>query len=141
MSAAARAATLEHWSALIEGLFDPVWLVDATDLSILAANTAAGELLGIDAWSLRGRAATDLSATAEDIAFWAEAAAGLSEAILSYSVVRRFDGSIVPVTRRVSRIGQMSDCEVLVVTLRDLTQQRAAEEELDTRVAELRATL
>ncbi|WOB08908.1 putative bifunctional diguanylate cyclase/phosphodiesterase [Piscinibacter gummiphilus] len=141
MSAAARAATLEHWSALIEGLLDPVWLVDAIDLTILAANTAAGELLGIDAWSLRGRAATDLSATAEDIAFWAEAAAGLSEAILSDTVVRRFDGSIVPVTRRVSRIGQMSDCEVLIVTLRDLTQQRAAEEELDTRVAELRATL
>jgi diguanylate cyclase (GGDEF)-like protein/PAS domain S-box-containing protein len=141
MSAAARAATLEHWSALIEGLLDPVWLVDATDLSILAANTAAGELLGIDAWSLRGRSATDLSATAEDFAFWDEAREGLSEAILSDTVVRRFDGSIVPVTRRVSRIGQMSDCEVLIVTLRDLTQQRAAEEELDTRVAELRATL
>jgi diguanylate cyclase (GGDEF)-like protein/PAS domain S-box-containing protein len=141
VSAAARAATLEHWSALIEGLLDPVWLVDALDLKILAANTAAGELLGIDAWSLQGRAATDLCATAEDIAFWDEARQGLSEAILSDTVVRRFDGSIVPVTRRVSRIGQMSDCEVLIVTLRDLTAQRAAEEELDTRVAELRATL
>jgi diguanylate cyclase (GGDEF)-like protein/PAS domain S-box-containing protein len=141
MSVAAREATLEHWSALTEGLLDPVWLVDAQSLVILSANTAAGELLGIDAWSLRGRLATDLSATAEDIAFWAEAAAGLSEAILSDTVVRRFNGSIVPVTRRVSRVGQMSDCEVLIVTLRDLTQQRVAQEELDTRVAELRATL
>ncbi|MET0334430.1 MAG: EAL domain-containing protein [Rhizobacter sp.] len=141
MSEAARAAALEHWSALIEGLLDPVWLVDAHDLSILAANTAAGDLLGIDAWSLRGRPAVDLSATAEDIAFWDEVGRGLSEAILSDTVVRRFDGSIVPVTRRVSRIGEMSDCEVLLVTLRDLSRQRAAEEELDTRVAELRATL
>jgi diguanylate cyclase (GGDEF)-like protein/PAS domain S-box-containing protein len=141
MSVAARAAALEHWSALIEGLLDPVWLVDAHGLSILAANTAAGELLGIDAWSLRGRAATDLSATAEDIAFWDEVTHGTGDAILSDTVVRRFDGSIVPVTRRVSRIGEMSDCEVLLVTLRDLTRQRAAEEELDTRVAELRATL
>jgi diguanylate cyclase (GGDEF)-like protein/PAS domain S-box-containing protein len=141
MSSAAREATLEHWSALIEGLLDPVWLVDAQGLVILAANTAAGELLGVDAWSLRGRVATDLSATAEDLAFWAEAATGLSEAILSDTVVRRFNGSIVPVTRRVSRVGQMSDCEVLIVTLRDLTQQRVAQEELDTRVAELRATL
>lgn len=141
MSAAARAAALEHWSALIEGLLDPVWLVDARDLAILGANTAAGELLGVDAWSLRGRAATDLSATAEDIAFWNEVGDGLSEAILSDTIVRRFDGSIVPVTRRVSRVGHLSDSDVLVVTLRDLTAQRASEEELDTRLAELRATL
>ncbi len=141
MSEAARAAALEHWSALIEGLLDPVWLVDAHGLAILAANTAAGDLLGIDAWSLRGRPVHELCATAEDLAFWDEAARGLSETILSDTVVRRFDGSIVPVTRRVSRVGQMCDCEVLLVTLRDLTQQRAAQEELDRRVAELRATL
>jgi diguanylate cyclase (GGDEF)-like protein/PAS domain S-box-containing protein len=133
---------LAHWSALIEGLLDSVWLVDAKTLRILAANTAAGDLLGIDAWSLRGRTAADLSATAEDIAFWNEVAEGLSDAILSDSVVRRFDGSIVPVTRRVSRIAGDDDAEsVLIVTLRDLSHQRAVQEELDTRVAELRATL
>ena len=147
MSRAARASALEHWSALIESLLDPVWLVDAHDLRIVAANTAAGELLGIDAWSLRGRAATDLCATAEDIVFWDEVAKGVSDAILSDTVVRRFDGSIVPVTRRVSRVrhgAELSDSgsgEVLAVTLRDLSRQRAVEEELDTRVAELRATL
>ena len=138
MSAAAREAALEHWSALIEGLLDPVWLVDADTLHIVAANTAAGALLGTDAWSLRGRAAADLSATAEDIVFWSEVAAGLTDAILSDTVVRRFDGAIVPVTRRVSRLG--AD-DVLVVTLRDLSAQRQAEDELETRVAELRATL
>ncbi|MBC7993463.1 MAG: EAL domain-containing protein [Rhizobacter sp.] len=138
MSAAARAAELEHWSALIEGLLDPVWLVDGVSLRIEAANTAAGNLLGVDAWAMRGRAAADLSATAEDIVFWSEVAAGLTDAILSDTVVRRFDGAIVPVTRRVSRIG--SD-PMLVVTLRDLRVQRATEEELESRVAELRATL
>lgn len=138
MSAAGRAAALEHWSALIEGLLDPVWLVDAQSLRIEAANTAAGALLGIDAWSLRGRAAADLSATAEDIVFWNEVAAGLTDAILSNTVVRRFDGAIMPVTRRVSRLGHD---DMLVVTLRDLSQQRAAEEELESRVAELSATL
>jgi len=92
----------------------------------------------VDAWTLRGRAASDLSATAEDIVFWSEVAAGLTDAILSDTVVRRFDGSIVPVTRRVSRL----DCEsMLIVTLRDLSAQRATEDELETRLAELRATL
>jgi diguanylate cyclase (GGDEF)-like protein/PAS domain S-box-containing protein len=57
---------------------------------------------------------------------------------LSDTVVRRFDGAIVPVTRRVSRLGC---ADVLVVTLRDLSRQRHAEDELETRVAELRATL
>ena len=138
MSAAAQEAALEHWSTLIEGLLDPVWLVDATSLRIAAANSAAGSLLGVDAWTLRGRAASDLSATAEDIVFWSEVAAGLTDAILSDTVVRRFDGSIVPVTRRVSRL----DCEsMLIVTLRDLSAQRATEDELETRLAELRATL
>jgi diguanylate cyclase (GGDEF)-like protein/PAS domain S-box-containing protein len=131
-------SSLEHWSALIEGLLDPVWLVDAHRLQILAANTAAGELLGVDAWSLRDRAATDLSATAEDIVFWNEVGQGLSDAILSDTVVRRFDGSIVPVTRRVSRI---ADTDTLIVALHDLSQQRAVQDELDARVSELRATL
>ncbi len=138
MSAAGKAAALEHWSALIEGLLDPVWLVDATTLNIVAANTACGTLLGIDAWSLRGRSAAELSATAEDVVFWGEVAGGLTDAILSDTVVRRFDGTIVPVTRRVSRLG---DADTLIVTLHDLSRQRAAEDELETRVAELRATL
>ncbi len=129
---------LDHWAPLIEGLLDPVWLVDGHTLHIVAANTAAGDLLGIDAWSLQGRPAADLGATAEDIAFWNEVSNGLDEAILSDTVVRRFDGAIVPVTRRVSR---MSRGGMLVVTLRDLRRQRQVEEELEARVAELRATL
>ena len=138
MSAAGRAAAIEHWSALIEGLLDAVWLVDAHSLRIEVANTAAGMLLGIDAWSLQGRVATELSATSEDFAFWNDVAAGLGDAILSDTVVRRFDGAIIPVTRRVCRLGRE---DVLVVTLRDLSRERAAEDELETRVAELRATL
>ena len=138
MSEAAESAALEHWSALIEGLLDPVWLVHHKTLRITAANTAAGTLLGVDAWSLRGRAAADLSATGEDIVFWNEVAAGLTDAILSDTVVRRFDGAIVPVTRRVSRLGSG---DMLVVTLRDLSRQRATEDELEARVAEMQATL
>jgi diguanylate cyclase (GGDEF)-like protein/PAS domain S-box-containing protein len=138
VSAAEGSAALEHWAGLIECLLDPVWLVDADTLRIVAANTAAGTLLGIDACSLRGRPAAELSATAEDVIFWGEVAGKLTDAIHSDSVVRRFDGATVPVTRRVSRLGTG---EMLVVTLRDLSRQRATEEELETCVAELRATL
>ena len=58
------------WSVLIEGLLDAVWLVDAARLRIVAANAAAGALLGVDPATLVGRTAAELSATPEDIAFW-----------------------------------------------------------------------
>ncbi len=136
MSAAMSPPAWAHWATLIEGLFDAVWLVDAQDLKIVAANAAAGTLFGTDAPSLCGRTAPDLGASAEDIVFWDEVAAGVCDAIHSDTIIRRIDGAIVPVTRRVSPLAG----GVLVVTLRDLSAQRAAADELETRLAELRAT-
>jgi PAS domain-containing protein len=41
--------------ALIDGLLDAVWLVDPDNLHIVAANRAAGELIGVEAGSLCGQ--------------------------------------------------------------------------------------
>ena len=122
---------------LIDGLLEAVWLVDAGSLRIRAANAAAGELFGVEAASLCGRGATDLCATPEDLVFWSEASSGLVDQIVSDTLVRDFSGRLLPVTRRVSRIGE----GLFLVTCRDRSAQRAAEEELETRLAELRATL
>ena len=122
---------------LIDGLLEAVWLVDAGSLRIRAANAAAGELFGVEAASLSGRGATDLCATPEDLVFWSEASSGLVDQIVSDTLVRDFSGRLLPVTRRVSRIGD----GLFLVTCRDRSAQRAAEEELETRLAELRATL
>ena len=122
---------------LIDGLLEAVWLVDAGSLKIRAANAAAGDLFGVEAASLCGRGATDLCATPEDLVFWSEASAGLVDQIVSDTLVRDFSGRLLPVTRRVSRIGD----GLFLVTCRDRSAQRAAEEELETRLAELRATL
>ncbi|SHN32436.1 bifunctional diguanylate cyclase/phosphodiesterase [Rhizobacter sp. OV335] len=122
---------------LIDGLLEAVWLVDAGSLRIRAANAAAGDLFGVEAASLCGRGATDLCATPEDLVFWSEASAGLVDQIVSDTLVRDFSGRLLPVTRRVSRIGD----GLFLVTCRDRSAQRAAEEELETRLAELRATL
>jgi diguanylate cyclase (GGDEF)-like protein len=122
---------------LIDGLLEAVWLVDASSLKIRAANAAAGELFGVEAASLSGRGATDLCATPEDLVFWSEASSGLVDQIVSDTLVRDFSGRLLPVTRRVSRIGD----GLFLVTCRDRSAQRAAEEELETRLAELRATL
>lgn len=128
------------WAVLVEGLLDAVWLVDAVTQRIVAANAAAGALLGTDAATLVGRTAAELSATPEDLAFWHEVAQGLDEAIVSESLVRRFNGSVVPVTRRVSRV-ESDGQAVYVVVFHDRSAHQATQDELEHRLAELRATL
>ncbi len=144
----ATSPTATAWKTLIEGLLESVWLVDAASLQIVAANTAAGQLYGTRARAFIGRPVAELSASPEDAAFWDEVAAGTAEALWSDTWARRFDGELVPVTRRVSRV-RLPDVpdaaerlgELFVVALHDRSAQRAAEAELETRVAELRATL
>ena len=87
-------------SALLDALPDAVLLVDAAQ-QVVAANRAAGTLFGVAAASLLGRAMPDLAATPEDLAFWREAAAGVAERLDSESWLRRADGTVVPVVRRI----------------------------------------
>jgi diguanylate cyclase (GGDEF)-like protein/PAS domain S-box-containing protein len=128
-------------AGLIEGMLDAVWLVDADSLRIVAANGRAGELLGCQAASLCGREVIELCATPEDLCFWNEAAAGLSDAIESETWVRRFDGVTLPVTRRVARLLLANASRTYLVVLHDRSAQRHAERMLEERVAELGATL
>jgi diguanylate cyclase (GGDEF)-like protein/PAS domain S-box-containing protein len=134
------------WKALIEGLLDAVWLVDAQTLRIVGSNAAAAQLLGTAPGALVGRSVTELSATPEDLVFWDEVAKGTSEHILSDTFACRFDGRLVPVTRRVTRVQVAAEpslpgTELFIVAMQDRSAQRVAEDELETRVAELRATL
>jgi len=128
------------WSVLIEGFLDAVWLVDAATLRIVAANAAAGTLLGVDPAMLLTRAAAELSATPEDLAFWDGVAHGWGDAIVSESLVRRFNGSVVPVTRRVNRV-EAHGSAVYIVVFHDRSAHQATQDELEHRLAELRATL
>jgi diguanylate cyclase (GGDEF)-like protein len=139
----ATAKKLGPWSVLIDSLLEPVWLVNVDTLCIAAANESAGTLLGGEATELCGRDVTDLSVTAEDIVFWNEASQGLADSILSDTLVRSLDGSLIPVTRRVSRVDDTGNGApaVYIVTLHDRRKQRAAEDELQVRMAELNATL
>ncbi|MET0350943.1 MAG: PAS domain-containing protein, partial [Rhizobacter sp.] len=112
------------WSALIEGFLDAVWLVDGDTLRITAANAAAGTLFGIDPAALHARTAAELSATPEDLAFWEGVDKGWQDAIVSESLVRRFNGTVVPVTRRVSRV-EADGRAVYVVVFQDRSAHQA----------------
>jgi diguanylate cyclase (GGDEF)-like protein/PAS domain S-box-containing protein len=138
---AAALAWPEMAAGLIEGMLDAVWLVDAHDLQVVAANAAAGTLMGVAPQSLHGRSVAELTATPEDQSFWREVAQGRAESIESCTLVRRFDGSLVAVTRRVSRLDTLPGVSLFVVALHDVSEQRRIEAELESRLAELAATL
>ena len=132
---------LPTWLPLIEGMIEAVWVVDAVELRLLAVNQNAAKLLGMEAAALVGKPVVDLAATPEDVYFWEDVAAGLSDRILSETLLVRSNGSTVPVERRVSRINFEDSRAVFIVGIRDQTEERRAESELEKLVAELRATL
>ena len=139
----ARASPLTAWRTLIEAMPDAVWLVDARALRIVAANTAAGVMLGRPGEALLGLEVIELAATPQDLCFWGEVAGGLSQAIDSDTLVCRADGSVLPVTRRVSRVVAEAEggTAFYVVTLHDRSEQVRTERELEAVAADLRATL
>ena len=91
-------------AGLLDGMPDAVWLVEAGSLRIVAANVAAGEMLGVEAAALCGQRVIDLCGSPEDVLFWTEAAVGPTPGIDSQTCLMRPDGAVVTVTRRVTRL-------------------------------------
>ncbi len=133
--------SVQFAAGLIDGMLDAVWLIDAATLRVVAANTAAGALMGVDSSSLCGREIVELCATPEDLFFWGEAASGLTQDIESDTWLRRFDGITIPVTRRISRVAMSGEHKLFVVVLHDASERRRIEDELEERVEELASTL
>jgi len=142
---AAGGRDIDAMAALIDALPDAVWLVDATSLRVLAANAAAVRLLGVPASELCGRSMAELSSTPQDLCFWGEVADGLSEGIVSDTLVSHIDGTVLPVTRSVCRValdyGAGADEAIYVVALQDRSAERQAADRHETLLAELQATL
>lgn len=129
------------WQALIEGLLEAIILVDPIQLRIVAANKAIHQLLKVPQNSLFGKSIIDLAAAPEDVFFWEDVAAGLSENIYSETLLKRVDDSVVQVERRVTLIRVGEGGSVYVVAINDNSSQRQVEGELEKLIAELRATL
>jgi diguanylate cyclase (GGDEF)-like protein/PAS domain S-box-containing protein len=129
------------WQPLIEGMIEAVWIVDALELRVLAVNRAAVSLFGHPVENMVGKPVVDLVATPEDVYFWEDVAAGLSDHILSETIIVNTAGVSVPVERSVSRITLNDAAAIYVVGLRDQSAERRVEDELEKLVAELRATL
>ncbi|WP_282826993.1 bifunctional diguanylate cyclase/phosphodiesterase [Pelomonas sp. V22] len=128
-------------AALLEALQEAVWLVDARTRCIVAVNTASVELLGMPADQMIGSPVESLASTPEDAMFWMEAASGSRTGLRSDTLVRHGQGHMLWVTRCINPVKQAEGGEFWLVSMRDQTRQRQQEEERETLVAELRATL
>ena len=128
-------------AALLEALQEAVWLVDARTRCIVAVNSASTELLGMPADKMVGSSVEALASTPEDAMFWLEAAAGSCTNLRSETMVRHGQGHMLWVTRCINHVSQAEGGDFWLVSMRDQTKQRQQEEERETLVAELRATL
>jgi diguanylate cyclase (GGDEF)-like protein len=128
---------------LLDGLDDPSWLVDAASLTVRYANPAADRWLGGVAGGLLGRAAETVLPTLEDAAFWAEVRDGARPTLASETELPLADGRLASVMRRIIPLPRDAAIapQDYLVTLRDRSQERQAERERETLLAELRATL
>jgi PAS domain S-box-containing protein len=138
----ALAAPRESWGELLDAMLHAVWLVDANELVIVAANAAALDLWGGDPADLLGRSVLDFGVTPEDEAFWREAGPASGGGIESEARVRVADGSTAAVMRRVRRVRAATGAAPLyVVALDDRRDAVRREQALEVRAAELAGTL
>ncbi|MFO1273004.1 MAG: EAL domain-containing protein [Rubrivivax sp.] len=131
------------WPSLIDGLPYPAWLVSLADRRVLAANAAAGRLLGLAPEALAGRGAESLIATPEDLAWWAQLddpAGGTPARLWSDTVVVTEDGRTVHVERTIAPLPAAAPTHALV-SLLDRSVQQRVETEREELLAELQATL
>ena len=130
-------------AALLEGMLEAAWLVDGGSRRILAVNAGAVALLGLSAGQWVGQSVESLASTPEDLLFWQEAALDCDAQLHSDTLLRHAEGQMLWVTRRISFIRDASAAGggFWLVSVRDQTLQRQAEEEREALVAELQATL
>ncbi|MCA0177791.1 MAG: EAL domain-containing protein [Proteobacteria bacterium] len=134
-------------AVLLDGMDGPAWLVDGRQLAVLHANADAARWLGLpSADGLVGALAATVLPSFEDAAFWAAVEAGQTACLASDIELTHPDGSPAIVHRRVSPLWVDSPQAGRVVSswlisLRDISAERAAQREREQALAELRATL
>jgi diguanylate cyclase (GGDEF)-like protein len=129
------------WSLLLQAMGQAAWIVDAPTLRVCAANAEAARLLGQSAGQLVGADATALISTPEDLAYWDDIRAGHLGALDSETVLVDATGRLVPVSRRISLLGEPGASSHLLVSVADRTEVVRQQEASETLVAELQATL
>lgn len=126
----------------LDGLLESVWLVETSGLTVCWVNQAACTLLGhVAPEAVLGRSVTDLAVSPEDMFFWATVQPDGDPGLWSETLLRRLDGTVLPVERRVTLTQLPDGAPAYQVVMLDRSREQQAANEFEQLVAELRATL
>jgi EAL domain-containing protein (putative c-di-GMP-specific phosphodiesterase class I)/GGDEF domain-containing protein len=115
------------------------WVVDAAHGRVLAANAEAEELLGRG--QLEGLDAEDVIANLEDMAYWDGVRCGAVAILESDAELHLPDGRTCAVVRRIAPLWLADGGTLFLVQVRDRSREQRVEQERETALSELRATL
>ncbi len=125
--------------AALSAMGHAAWIVDAGLGTILAANLEAEELL--ERTDLEGLDADDAIADLEDMAYWDGVRCGAVTVLESDAELSLPGGRSVAVSRRIAPVWLADGYPLFLVQVRDRTREQRVEQERETALAELRATL
>jgi len=135
-------AVLQAWVAMLDSLSEPAWIVDAGTLRVEGINRAARALLGLSDVALDGLDALGLVASPEDLAFWDDVKAGRLSRLESEAVAMTADGAVVQIQRCIAPLALgVQPASHYLVTAHDRTEALRAQNERESLLAELQATL
>lgn len=123
---------------MLDGLQEAVWLLDASTLQVLHVNAASVALTGYVFNAAQALHVDVLCDSLVQKAFWQDAS-NWSHGARFLSQIQRADGSVVAVEMAVQPLNATPS--MLLLTMLDRSQQLAHESELETLLAEMRATL
>ncbi|MCS6811784.1 MAG: EAL domain-containing protein [Tepidimonas sp.] len=130
-----------HWAAITEGLLESVWVVDPTTLQILAVNQAALRLVGATREAMVGSPVHAWASDLQDHVYWDEWRSGIRQMLESEAWLRRTDGELLRVQRRIGPVHPEGGAPVVLVAMQDLTDWQRTQQRLEELLAELRAVL
>jgi len=141
-----RLSSAGAWQAVCDGLDQAVWLVDDRTLRVVHANAAAARLVGRPQGAMRAMAVQELAVTPEDVIFWSQPVADIAAGISSNTMVRNAQSTaLVPVYRTVQAVAgtapQPDAPGLLLLSMLDRSEQEATQQELESLLSQLRATL
>lgn len=131
------------WRAMLEGFPQPAWLVALHDQCVVAANQSAARFFGQSCEALCGTSALSLATSPEDLAWWAAAAQGHTDALYSDTVVSAANGRVMHATRSIRTLPDSAGNGLrhALITLTDCSAAQLADEARETLLCELQATL
>ncbi len=134
------------WQPLLDALPHPAWVAELQTRQLRAVNAAAARFFARPAHELLLTTSDTLVATPEDQVWWCaadESAAQPVEALHSDIVLSTPDGRVLHVTRSMRGLvhGPAAVARHVLVMLVDRSAEHQAQDERETRLVELRATL